>query len=432
MRLNLTFSVVIKFLSLFVSFASMRFYIVYFDDNDILGLWFTILAVLNWIMYFDLGVGNGLKNEIISLIANKQVSKAKELFIKSFVFLIFISVFVVVISSGVLYFFYRYSNVEIYGLTSKEFYSSIVIFMVCIVLQFPLKIGISGLLSLQKSALSNLPLLISPSLVLVYLVFFPNSLHFGVFFNLSLVYAFSFIVPLFIAVVYVVRCLDKYNSDECDSTVCFVEFKQKILKPGMGFFSIQFLLLLVVGSNEFFILNFLDSGAIVEYQAYYRLYSIPLVFFSTLSIPIWGYLRDAFIRESSLEIKKFTKYLYASLAVSIITLLFFTLVQRYVFDIWLGEGVLDITSNAGLYTSIFIFSIIMINLTAVFTNSIGILKYQVRGLALAFLLKVVLCFTFNISTWSEILTITAISLLPCFIMQICCITKTFNLEKKHV
>ena len=41
------------------------------------GVWATMLTLVTWVMIFDLGVGNGLKNKIAENIAIKQMNKAQ-------------------------------------------------------------------------------------------------------------------------------------------------------------------------------------------------------------------------------------------------------------------------------------------------------------------------------------------------------------------
>ena len=62
----------IKGLGMIVNMLSMPLYIDYFNDNMVLGLWFTILTVVNWILSFDVGIGNGLRNHLTKALAEKD------------------------------------------------------------------------------------------------------------------------------------------------------------------------------------------------------------------------------------------------------------------------------------------------------------------------------------------------------------------------
>ena len=59
---NLLIQIVLAFavkgLSLIISLFSMPLYIKYFKNDEVLGLWYTILSTLSWIHICDLGLGN--------------------------------------------------------------------------------------------------------------------------------------------------------------------------------------------------------------------------------------------------------------------------------------------------------------------------------------------------------------------------------------
>lgn len=69
--INSIASVGVKIGAIFVALFTTPAYIRYFDNNEILGAWFTILSILNWILYCDMGIGNGLRNSLVYAIANK-------------------------------------------------------------------------------------------------------------------------------------------------------------------------------------------------------------------------------------------------------------------------------------------------------------------------------------------------------------------------
>lgn len=62
---NVFESFVVKGLSLIVSFATTPLFIKYFNDNMVLGVWYTLLSVLIWFLNFDLGLGNGIRNNLV-------------------------------------------------------------------------------------------------------------------------------------------------------------------------------------------------------------------------------------------------------------------------------------------------------------------------------------------------------------------------------
>ena len=62
---NIANAVVIKGGGIIVGLLTTPAYMDYFSKNEILGIWFTILSVVTWMLNFDLGIGNGLRNRLV-------------------------------------------------------------------------------------------------------------------------------------------------------------------------------------------------------------------------------------------------------------------------------------------------------------------------------------------------------------------------------
>ena len=63
--LNVFISLLIKGLTLIFSFVSTPLYIRFFNDDMVLGVWFTLLSLLTMTLNFDFGIGNGLRNKLV-------------------------------------------------------------------------------------------------------------------------------------------------------------------------------------------------------------------------------------------------------------------------------------------------------------------------------------------------------------------------------
>ncbi len=432
MKFNLFFSLFLKFFSMLVSFASIPLYINYFNNDNVLGLWFAILAILNWIMYFDLGIGNGLKNELIRLISKNDFLGAKILYIQALKFIALIASIFIIISFIVLISLYFLNTQELYGISKEKFYLSISLLLVAVAIQLPLKLSIAGLLSFQKSAISNLPIFITPMLVMFFLILNESFEGGEEFLILSIVYCFALVLPLTITVVYFFSILNTKVINSKSTKPTSSSFRNEVVKPGLSFFYVQILLLIVVGSNEIIILNLLGGDQVVDYQIYYRLYSIGLVFFTTFCIPLWGYLRKSFLENNVDETFRYTKYLILSFFLTLLIILSFFAFDMLIFKLWIDEDSFNYSLSDSLYMSIYIATLVMVNLTAVFTNSFGKLRYQAIGLLIAFILKLLLCFVLDLSGWAEIVLITSVCLLPCLFFQGYCLDKKINLRKYYV
>ena len=70
-------SFLFKFFSIVLSFLLVRFLLKYLEIEDY-GLWAVVLSFLHWIIFFDLGIANGVKNKLAEALSNDQVEEARK------------------------------------------------------------------------------------------------------------------------------------------------------------------------------------------------------------------------------------------------------------------------------------------------------------------------------------------------------------------
>lgn len=53
-----------------VGLVAVPAYMRYFESSEVLGTWYTIQTLLQWVLMFDLGVGNGLRNKLVGALVS--------------------------------------------------------------------------------------------------------------------------------------------------------------------------------------------------------------------------------------------------------------------------------------------------------------------------------------------------------------------------
>ena len=74
---NIALSFVFKGINILIQLALVPLTIHYLS-NDQYGIWLTLSAILGWFSFFDIGIGNGLRNKLAEAIAAKDFEIAKK------------------------------------------------------------------------------------------------------------------------------------------------------------------------------------------------------------------------------------------------------------------------------------------------------------------------------------------------------------------
>lgn len=415
---NLSASLIFKALAIVVGIITIPAYIEYFNDQTILGSWFTLLALLNWLLFFDLGLGNGLKNELILTIAEKKYGKARKLILQSYLLLFFIS-FIIIAAAYIVYLMtpnllqgYQESAGAIPDISLIILVTFIIIFI-----QFPLRLVISILLAMQKSAIANFLPLVTQTLVLCYLLFSGGVEDDVKFVNLSIVYGIAVCAPLILATLYVYILVSRWSYELTDNSTIKDVFK--LIISGSKFFWIQVCLLALNGSNEFLILNINAAEDVVQYQIYFRVFSIFLIVFSTITVPLWSAIGQAKAQENMSRILKIDMVMRYILLAALFGMLLLCFILPYIFNFWLGEGVIKHDFYISLIFLLYVFVMMGINYSACVANGYNKLNVQLKYLNIAVIIKASMLYLFYdfITQWTDVVVITIISLLPALIFQ---------------
>ena len=416
---NVSASLFFKAGAIVIGVLTIPAYLNYFDDQAVLGVWFTILAILTWMIFFDLGLGNGLKNRLIEAVANKKYGDAKELIIKSYIIIIAISC--VLISSFFMLNYFFPEVVDISGTTDTEIIGldiSILILAVIILIQFPLRLVISVLLALQKSAIASLVPFSSQLLVLLFLLFSPEQPTSSKFIYLTAVYGVSICAPLIIATIYIISIISKWTSNKVNYSDLKGSFN--LIVSGCKFFWIQLCLLAINGSNEFLIIKYNSPEDVVLYQVYFRVFSVFLIMFSTITVPLWSAVGQAVANNNSKRIHRIDMVMKYCLLIAFVGMVFLCSILQPLFDLWLGHGTVKAEISTSVLFSIYILVIMGINYSACIANGFNQLGAQLKFLSLAVVIKFfgLYFYSSNFVHWSYIVLLTIVSLLPALVFQV--------------
>lgn len=418
----------VRGLGLFVSLFTMPAYMRYFDNQVVLGLWFTVLSVLNWILTFDLGIGNGLRNRLVEPIINNDMKKAKKYISSAYV----MSLIVVIIGVIVGFTIFPIINWNTIFNISEDIVSAKVLLEVVqlvftgIILQFLFKLVTSVLYALQKSAIPGLLSLISSVLLLSFVLLSNSSDMETNLITLAKINVLTSNTPLLVASVIIFATILK----KCTPNIRYFNKKYAldVMKLGGIFFWLQIMYMIIANTNEFLITWLAGPENVVNYQVYNKLFTLAGTIFNLALTPIWSAVTKAFAEQDFVWLKKIYKKLqllaFASMFMEFSLIIFL----QILINVWLGENAIKVN-----YVYAFIFAVsgsifIWNGAISSIINGIGKLKIQFIWLTLGAVINIPLSYVIYSITgnWIAVVIANILALLPYCIIQPLWIRKYFN------
>ena len=416
---NILGAFAVKGLSLVVSLFTLPAYMRFFKDQNVLGVWYTVLSVLTWVLNFDLGVGNGLRNKLALALAVNDQERARQV-ISSAYFMIG-GLMLVLTAAGLtlipLADWNGFFNVEA-DLISGETLAQVVRYaFIGIALQFFLRLISSILYALQKSAVNDAISLVTSVLLLTFALLAPAAAPADSLKLFSLGYVFCANLPLAAATVMVFWGPLK----KCRPGRRWVNVScaKGVLSLGGMFFFCQIFYMVIANTNEFFITQYTDPTNVVEYQIYNKLFTLVGTLFMLGLTPVWSAVSRAVAEEDYLwlrRVKRQLLWLTAAAAAAEFAILPFL---QILVDLWLGPEAIAIQYDYALIFALFGTAMIAQSTVSVIANGTGRIKLQMLCYGLGVVVKVVVIDLGCRLTgeWIVVVLANALVLLPYCILQ---------------
>ena len=380
--LNIIYSFAYKGISILIGFAYVPLLLTYLSQEKY-GVWLTLTSILGWFSFFDIGLGNGLRNKLTIALANKDFNLGK-IYVSTTYALLTLIFGGLLLIFNLLNYFIPWANIlnttsfkfiDLYWLTSIVFS----LFLIRFVVQLISVIYFAN----QKPSFVDLMNTMGQVLSF-FLVLFLVKLT-----NESDIILFGFIIsfiPLLILLVFsFVSFNGKYKF--IAPSISYVDFKYKneLFNLGAKFFFLQISSIIIFSTSNFFIAHFYGSKEVTVYNVAYKYFQMPIMIYTIIASPIWSAITDAFAKDDNIWLRKTIKrmnYISILFVVGIIIMLF---CSNWIFSIWLGN---KIYVPFGLSLALAIFTSIQIIFTpySIFVNATGKIKLSMYMTSLSILI----------------------------------------------
>lgn len=416
---NIIYSFLVRALALILALIKMPIYIKYFNNEEILGIWFTILSILTWIFNFDLGIGNGLRNKLVKPIEEKNNKEIKMYISSAYTSILILIIFVGVVLSIII----PNVNWNIFFNTTTEldnsvFIKTMFIVMIGLLVQFLLKLINSILYALQKSFFPALFNFITEFILLIVIVSLDSNISISDKLPIvALNYSLCACIPLLIANIVIFTSILK--SAKPGLKYFSPKYAKSILFIGGMFFWIQIMYMIIVNTNEYLITWFVGPKYVVEYQIYNKIFSLIGTLFTLMLSPMWSMVTKALALEDYEWIKKLYIKLKKLTILAIIAEFALIPFMSIIVKIWLGRRAFAIKEFYSILFAISGSLLIWNGVISTIVNGIGKLKIQFIFMTLGVCLNIPMAYIFCkiFDSWIGVILANIISFLPYCIVQ---------------
>lgn len=368
---NILYAITLKGGNIIIGLVQIPIAINYINNYQY-GVWITISTLLNWLSFFDIGLGNGLKNRLTESITNNDLVKAKNYVSTTYAILFFISI---TLLSLYLIFYNLIDWNELLNISHKSINNLNEIFLIVIIafsLQFVLQTLNNVLIAIHESAKVSVISFIGQLSVLLGVIIM-KSLIPGNLKNLVYVLVICPNSVLLIASFYQYKKKINYISPNVKN-VKFYLIKDIIGLSGK-FFILQIGSIALFQINNVIIAKMFGPTNVTQYNIGYKYFSLVTMLFNIIMAPYWTAFTEAYTRKDYKWMNKSVKVLRLIWLLSIVANIILTIFSEYLIRIWVGDR---IKINAGIIVALSIFTIInnWMIIHTYFLNGIAKIKLQ--------------------------------------------------------
>lgn len=417
--MNIIYSFIVKGLSMFIALFTIPAYMRYFNNVEVLGIWFTILSVLAWMLNFDMGIGNGLRNKLVESLVKKDYEKVKKYISSSYLFLIAVSIIITCILVFISPFisWNKIFNISGKVLNSDLMNTTMIILLLSIVLQFILRLITSILYALQKSFIPGLLNFFTNASMLIFVLFCNVTNHNNDIIKLAIAYMIAVNLPLLITTFVV------FTTSLKNAVPSFKYFHKNYamatLKIGGIFLWLQLMAMVLNNTDSYLITLFVGNEAVVEYQIYFRIFTLMGTIIVLVTTPIWSAVTKAQLENQYIWMKKLYQKISLLGGLAVIGEFALIVPLQFVFDIWLQDKAIQVNYGYAIIFAISGSLWIWSSVITSFANGLCELRIQTILLTGGALLNIPLAYFFAQVTDSYIAIVVAniVSIMPYCIVQ---------------
>lgn len=400
-------------------------------DAENYGIWLTLSSFIAWFSFFDVGLGNGLRNKFAEARTLGDYESAKGYVSTAYYTLGSMSI-VLFIMSLLTNTVVDWSAVFNTSFSLREELNLLMpLVFGCFSLRLLLSLVTSIFLADQNHSITgkvNFFIALISLIVIWVLTQTSNSslLIFGL--------VISFVPVLILVILNIYAFKGSFKKYLPKYSYWRKNYLKDIFGQGISFFIIQISMIILVSTDNLIITQILGPEEVVPYNISYKYMGISSMILGIVLAPYWSSFTEAYISKETQWIKKSMNSLKKIVVLAIILTLFLLLISNFAYTIWVGDKV-KIPFVLSFCMAIYFITTICYAPFVMFINGVGKIKLQMYLLAFGAIVNIpisILLLKFTKLGVEAVIIATLFCVLPCLFLYPLQYQKLVNEKAKGI
>jgi len=380
-------AVIYKAVAVVASYIAVPMMIHYLGQEKF-GIWSTLLSIISWIVFFDLGIGHGLRNKITESIARNAREEAARYIASGYTLIGLLALGLWIILMAVSFFIPWQIVFNTNMLPEGDLRLTMQLTASFILFNFWTGLITALLNAIQKSSLLALRQVISNVLVLALIWILSRTTTaslplLGIAYGVSLVLANLLLSGWFFQTY---KDLKPHFSIE-------KQHIHALLGAGSQFLIIQIGMLVIFTTDKLLITQLIGPASVTAYDVVFKLFGVLTFAHGLICFPLWSAYADAYHRGDMTWIRRMLKkqlWFFVALWFFVGAMVF---LAKPIIALWIGTDI-KVADSVVLMMGIFVLITAWNNIYAMFVNGIGAIKPQLYAIFFGMIVNIPLSIFF--------------------------------------
>ena len=388
-QLNTVLGLVIKGGGMLISLLLVPMTIDYLS-TDTYGTWLTISSIVTMLAFFDIGVGNGLRNKFSEAVANQDTVLARAYV--STAYSIFGAIQLVLICLFALIFSYvPWQRIFNTSIDTSQLQMVVLLTVVAMAVKLVLDILSYILFALQESSRVGLMTFLSSALTLIG-TYVLTRFTSGNLIYLAAITAVSPVVVTFISGLILYR--DRLKMYRPTFKLVNFSYAGSLLSLGYKFFFIQMAVIVIFYTDNLIITQLFGPAEVTTYNVAFRYFNATNTLFAIAIGPYWSAFTEASVKNDVDWMTRSYNYLQKLWLVLIAAIVLMIVVADPIYSLWVGSRV-KVPYLLNICMGLFIVVCCWNNITVAVINGLGKVRLQLYYSLISALINIPLAILFG-------------------------------------